>query len=632
MKKTLSRFCTFAAAAVVAASFTACSSEEGEIFSSKNGEKLGNSYSLKIKAQKGEEGTRALGFSTVEDQGETKNVLTAFWSNGETVGVYDASWNQYKGNLQATEDGSISDQVSAAEGNIITTSSTAEPTQGSTLNFVFPYSSTNTWSYEEQDGTIETIAQKYDYAVATATIQSINGSSIEATNPDPVNFESQQAIVKLTFSNFTPTTLKIHDSMGNLVKTASFSGGTETKGDLTLNFGSAVSSCYIAMRGVKGGSTLTFTADYGTNNARVFNYTLKNTALENGKYYEIDFKPEDALTVQAQSNNTVVKFTNNAAKPVYAHVYDSNGSLKTNGIVTCAVGQETLITTLSADEKVLFFGDNTTYTSYTGEGSAANVNHSHITVEAAELGTIIQPAYVYGNVMSLINGTDWASDDNSALPSGNATFAGLFKNEGSSYSSANNTKITSHPTKNIILPATTLQDGCYQEMFYGTDITRAPELPATTLQEYCYSYMFYQTDITASPVLPAEQLVTGCYNSMFFSCTSLTSITCLAKSLPTGLAFNQCTANWTSGVPTSPAGCGTFYVNNTIEPLLIAAADYFSKNPSESEYHYAAPNGGGTSLVPKTGFWADAGTPNPFFFWSTGTGGIPNLWNVQAAR
>lgn len=620
MKKILSRFCTFAAAAVVAASFTACSSEEGEIFSSKNGEKLGNSYSLKIKAQKGEEGTRALGFSTVEDQGETKNVLTAFWSNGETVGVYDASWNQYKGNLQATEDGSISDQVSAAEGNIITTSSTAEPTQGSTLNFVFPYTSTNTWSYEEQDGTIATIAQKYDYAVATATIQSINGSSIEATDPNPVNFESQQAIVKLTFSGFSATTLKIHDSMGNLVKTASFSGGTETKGDLTLNFGSAVSSCYIAMRGVKGGSTLTFTADYGTNNARVFNYTLKNTALENGKYYELTFVEEDALTVEAAENNTTVSFKNNASGSVECHVFNADGTPKTSvgtdGVVTVPAGQTVQIDVLALGEKILFYGDNSSYTNVSSSSGTStdgsNILYSHIAVSANS------PAYVYGSVMSLVNGLNWASDDNSVLPEGQATFAGLFRN-----TNGDPTSITNHSEKEIILPATTLRDGCYQQMFYRSGITRAPELPATILEDYCYSRMFYGTSLIESPVLPATELCVGCYNEMFYNCSNLNTVRCLAlgyRNTGTTWDYSKCTAGWMEGV--SPTG--TFYVNNSIDINVISAADYFSTNSQATSYTIPGTN----AHISAETFWHNGNT-NYSIWWSNTTAGIPGRWSVQ---
>ena len=63
-------------------------------------------------------------------------------------------------------------------------------------------------------------------------------------------------------------------------------------------------------------------------------------------------------------------------------------------------------------------------------------------------------------------------------------------------------------------------------MFAGcTSLTTAPELPATTLNNYCYSEMFY-------------------------NCTRLNSIKCLA----TNISASNCTDNWVSGV----AASGTF--------------------------------------------------------------------------
>jgi hypothetical protein len=42
-----------------------------------------------------------------------------------------------------------------------------------------------------------------------------------------------------------------------------------------------------------------------------------------------------------------------------------------------------------------------------------------------------------------------------------------------------------------ILPATTLAEGCYYNMFSDcSSLTKAPELPATTLADYCYNNMF----------------------------------------------------------------------------------------------------------------------------------------------
>lgn len=102
------------------------------------------------------------------------------------------------------------------------------------------------------------------------------------------------------------------------------------------------------------------------------------------------------------------------------------------------------------------------------------------------------------------------------------------------------------------LPATTLGNYCYQYMFYAcTSLTEAPELPAEELANYCYNGMFRAcTGLTTSPVLSANTLVNGCYNGMFWECSSLNSINCRAHN---GISDSNST-NWVNGV----AATGTF--------------------------------------------------------------------------
>ena len=87
------------------------------------------------------------------------------------------------------------------------------------------------------------------------------------------------------------------------------------------------------------------------------------------------------------------------------------------------------------------------------------------------------------------------------------------------------------------LPATTLVNWCYYEMFNGcTSLTTAPELPATTLAESCYYNMFGGSGIVVAPELPATTLAGACYRSMFNGCTSLTT----APELPATTLANWC--------------------------------------------------------------------------------------------
>ena len=121
--------------------------------------------------------------------------------------------------------------------------------------------------------------------------------------------------------------------------------------------------------------------------------------------------------------------------------------------------------------------------------------------------------YVYGNVMSLEKSSGFSTLV--TLEGHNYAFYSLFNG---------NTHIKNHGTKALQLPATTLSQSCYANMFNGcTSLTKAPVLPATTLVDRCYNGMFYGcTALTSAPELKAETLANSCYATMFFKCTSLT--------------------------------------------------------------------------------------------------------------
>lgn len=72
------------------------------------------------------------------------------------------------------------------------------------------------------------------------------------------------------------------------------------------------------------------------------------------------------------------------------------------------------------------------------------------------------------------------------------------------------------------LPATTLTQYCYSEMFRNCWITKAPSLPATTLQHMCYNEMFnWCSSLEELPSLPATTLATYCYYGMFQNCSKI---------------------------------------------------------------------------------------------------------------
>ena len=157
--------------------------------------------------------------------------------------------------------------------------------------------------------------------------------------------------------------------------------------------------------------------------------------------------------------------------------------------------------TVAVGDKVAFYG---TATSYNGTRIGG----------ADDGGTF--KCKVYGNIMSLVDETGFATlSDPITLPAG-MTFSKLFMG---------NAKLTD--ASGLLLPAMTLADYCYEGMFYNcTSLTTAPaELPAMALKANCYQGMFYNcTNLAAAPKeLPAPMLTSDCYSYMFYDCKDLTT-------------------------------------------------------------------------------------------------------------
>ena len=89
------------------------------------------------------------------------------------------------------------------------------------------------------------------------------------------------------------------------------------------------------------------------------------------------------------------------------------------------------------------------------------------------------------------------------------------------------------------LPATTLANYCYRNMFDSTGIVEAPKLPATTLKSGCYNVMFNKCySLVKAPVLSATSLANDCYANMFQNCTNLDTLPKLpATTLPSNCYF-----------------------------------------------------------------------------------------------
>ena len=294
-------------------------------------------------------------------------------------------------------------------------------------------------------------------------------------------------------------------------------------------------------------------------------YTSENNEdeIDYSKEYFIIEALEDGLTVQLSQNASKYRIDNGEWMSLDA---------------------DTATPLINSGQKISFKITNPAISSFYGIGTF----------------TVNKAFNVEGNIMSLHYGDDFEGQTD--LSGKDCAFYVLFSNcttlqnaenlilpattlADDCYSNMFNgcTSLTTAPE----LPATTLADDCYSNMFNGcTNLTEAPQLPATTLADYCCFYMFNGcTSLTTAPQLLATTLVSGCYNSMFDGCTSLTTAPQLLattlvsecynsmfngcsnlnhiKMLATDISASYCLGDWVNGV----ASNGTFVKNASMTSL-----------------------------------------------------------------
>ena len=253
---------------------------------------------------------------------------------------------------------------------------------------------------------------------------------------------------------------------------------------------------------------------------------------------------------------------------------------------------------------------------------------------------------VQGNIMSLLFGDNYKGQI--SLSGKSYAFYKLFDS---------NTNVVN--AKNLSLPATTLEQYCYNRMFSGcTNLITAPELPATTLAENCYNSMFKQcSSLTTAPELPATTLAYGCYSSMFYGCTNLVTTPELPATTLANGCYNAMFYNCSSLVstPELPAttliqGCyGNMFRNCTslttvsglpAETLVPHCYDSMFYGCTNLNYIKAmfttTPSGSSPNFY--TTDWVNGVSATGTFVknmsatWNvSGNSGIPNGWTVQTA-
>ena len=248
------------------------------------------------------------------------------------------------------------------------------------------------------------------------------------------------------------------------------------------------------------------------------------------------------LTLEAIEDGTIhLTFGDglDLAKPI---TYTKNGAEYSGGTTNFDI-------TVSAGDIVTFHSTNAAL------GKLVGYSYKHLSIKPTNR------CYIYGNIMSLINDAGDFSTDK--VISADLALYALFSDAD---------KLENHPDKDILLPATTLTEYCYNYLFGGCGaLTKAPALPATVLKLRCYEHMFWEctslteasvmsattvddycchdmfykcTNLVKAPELLATTLTQYCYNGMFWGCSKLNYLKCLA----TDVSADNCLGGWLDGV------------------------------------------------------------------------------------
>lgn len=280
--KTIKTLCVLL---LTGAFITGCSNDEN----TENTPKAIRTYTLSVNATKGDDvaNTRAL---TLEG-----NTLNATWAVGEHVYVRGTTQGSsgkfwFKGSIQPESAGKstrLNGEITVPDGWAFTTIQEAINNHvigyPLTLDLQFPRQELD---YSGQIGTLADIAAKYDYAMATGVLFTVDGNHIEGIYD--VTFENQQAIVKFTLLDkadgttlLSPTTLTIEYDGEEYVESVSL---TSIPADTYTTNGPGV--LFVAIPGFKS-QDITLTATVAGN---TYTYSKSDVTFVNGKYYDIRVK------------------------------------------------------------------------------------------------------------------------------------------------------------------------------------------------------------------------------------------------------------------------------------------------------------------------------------------------------
>ena len=241
-------------------------------------------YTMIIRADKapaGDEATRALSL-----EGKT---LSATWAAGDVVDVY-----------AVTAAASPTDpEIYTKAGTLTAMSDGATTTLQGTVTLagkprLWLYYGSPSWTYTGQKGTLEDIAEHYDYATATLSSKKYDISEGVITPVDgTISFSNNQAIVKFSLRDaggqpLSAKSLKLMKAGDKYFDTSHnhTSGATSNADNITVTRDEAASDFYVAMRPIND-----FDLRLETAGAEIdYWYERTGVKFEAGKYYEVTVK------------------------------------------------------------------------------------------------------------------------------------------------------------------------------------------------------------------------------------------------------------------------------------------------------------------------------------------------------
>ena len=324
MKKIITDIKTLAALLMAGAALAACSGDDN-IVEELPATPAQHTYTMTIEASKGggsDAATRAL---SIDGSG----ALNATWETSNEVKAY----NKTKSSALT---GSLKPQSSGVSATL-TGSLTGSVAVDDIIFLRWPSVDAD---YTGQDGTLETIAQRYDYTTGVAKVTSVDGTTIgaeDSSHGGPVLFTNSQAIVKFTLidkANGSPiraTQLTIDakfNGESRLIQSITYPDAYKI-GPITINRTAPADNVIYAALPFSSTASFTFdlTATDGTN---TYTYEKAGVTMLNGRYYEVTVKMTRAYPIALNEvTSDYIGSVVTTDGTVYATVADASAASKT---------------------------------------------------------------------------------------------------------------------------------------------------------------------------------------------------------------------------------------------------------------------------------------------------------------